>query len=244
MMERRTVHAAGWSISIYQVILHAYPYSFRRDFGDSMRQVFIDSVREATRRAGLSGLVALWVRTAGDVARSLVSAYLTESRDAMFKVTISLILVYLCALLAVVGYGAVRFQEFYHPPAFSTFGAPGAHEDALIASYEQAMNGTFGSYRRFVITAGLSLAALLGMASALLGLWQKSAVHGGAALLVGIPLTILAFAGLPTVWFPLDRYPVGALWIMGGGLPVAVLTCLLVLTIGRFGPARGRFQRS
>jgi hypothetical protein len=243
MSDRTADKLTSWSILTYWLIVQAYPYSFRREFGESMTQVFGDSVRAAWKRAGLAGLAILWMRTVVDVVVSLFSAYVSEKRDWMFKLAVSLAALYACALAGIVGYGAVRFGEFYRPPVFSVFGAPNAHEDVLIAAYEQAMSGEFGTYRTFTAAAGLSLAVLLGATSALLGLWQKSLLHGTGALVVGTALTIVAFELLPTVWFPLDRYPVGALWLMGG-VPVAACTYLLVMVLGRFGPARARFEHS
>jgi hypothetical protein len=184
------------------------------------------------------------MRTIVDVAVSLYRTYITEKRDSMFKLSAGLTIFYVCALASTVGYGAVAFGQFYQPPAFSAFGAPYAQEGALIAAYEQAMSGDFGRYRLFTAAAGFSLAVWLGVTSALFGLWQKSLLHGAGALVAGTALTILAFEGLPTVWFPLDRYPVGALWVMGGGLPLASGTYLLVTLLGRFGPVRARFKHS
>jgi hypothetical protein len=244
MIDRRTERVTSLSVLTYRLILQAYPYSFRREFGESMTQVFGDSVRDTWRRAGFAGLARLWMRTVVDVVRSLFSAYVGESRDPMFTLAVGIGILYACALVGVVGYGALAFGEFYQPPAFSTFGAPDASEEALITAYERAMSGEFGTYRTFTVIAGLSLAALLGVTSALFGLWQGSLPHGAAALLTGAVFTVVAFQLLPTVWFPLDRYPVGALWLMGGGIPVAACTCLLVMLLGRFRPRRPHVARS
>jgi hypothetical protein len=162
----------------------------------------------------------------------------------MFKLSVGFTLLYISALAGIVGYGAFRFGEFYQPPSFSVFGAPSAHEDVLIAAYEQALTGEFGRYRMFTLAAGFTLAALLGATSALFGLWQKSLLHGAGALIGGIAVTIATFELLPTVWFPLDRYPVAALWVMGGGVPLSVCTWLLVMVLGRFGSGRARLQHS
>jgi hypothetical protein len=51
-------------------LLIAYPAAFRRAYGPEMAQVFRDCCRDATRRAGVPGLVALWSRTLGDLAIS------------------------------------------------------------------------------------------------------------------------------------------------------------------------------
>ena len=209
-----------------------------------MSQVFGDLVRAAWNRAGLIGLATLWVRTAVDVVDSLIAAYVSETHDSRFTLAAGLSVLYVCALAGIVGYGAIRFGEFYEPPAFSVFGAPGASEDSLLAMYEQALTGDLGRYRTFTAAAGFALAVWLGATSALFGLWQKSLSHGAGALIAGIALTIAALEFLPTVWFPLDGHPVGALWLMGGSIPLAACVWLLVMALGRFWPARARFTPS
>jgi hypothetical protein len=243
-INRTGANLTAWSVSTYWLILHVYPSTFRGEFGESMAQVFGDSARDAWNRAGVRGLLELWRRTVVDVAVSLVRAYAGEPRGPIFKLTAGLSILYVCAVAAIVGYGALRFDEFYQAPAFSRFGAPAAHENVLIAAYEQALRGEFGRYRAFTMAAGFSLAILLGVTAALFGLWQKSVLHGAGALVGGTALTMVAFELLPVVWFPLDRYPVGALWLMGGGVPLAAGTCLLVVMLGRLRPARGRFTHS
>jgi hypothetical protein len=232
---------AAWSVSAYRLVLQAYPPAFRREFGDSMLVVFSDLVRDTWPRAGLAGLAVLWVRTIRDVASSLGRAYAGDRSDPWFPAAWGLIAMYLCALAGVVGYGAIRYGEFYPPPAFTTFGTPAASETTLLDAYAQALTGEFGAYRTFAAAAGLSLAVLLGIASATFGLWQRSMLHGLGAFAAGAAVTIAALQLMPTVWFPLDRYPVSALWLIGGGVPLGGLTCLLCLAAGRLGPGRARF---
>lgn len=238
MTNPRSDRLIPWSISTYWLILQAYPHSFRREYGESMVQVFGDSARDAWKRAGLAGLAILWIRTIRDVAVSVFRAYSIERRDGLFRLWAGATMLYVTAVVCIVGYGALEFREFYQPPSFSVFGAPDAHENALIAAHEQALGGEFGRYRVFARVAGFSLALLLGATSALFGLWQRSLLHSTGALLAGSAFTVVAFELLPTVWFPLDRYAVGALWVMGGGVPLAACTWLLVMVLGHFRPAR------
>lgn len=205
MTRRRPVPAlASWSIAAYSMILHAYPASFRREFGPSMVQLFGDMVGDACRAGGLAALARLWMRTGTDVLLSLGHAYRLQGGTPMFKLVAGLGLLYTVAVAAVVGVGALRFGEFYQPPGFTIFGAPGANEDVLIATFEQAMNGEFGRYRTFTIASGFSLAILLGVASGLFGVWRRSLV-------------------------------LGALWLMGGGVPLAALTWAAVTAANRLG---------
>ncbi|HSB17743.1 MAG TPA: hypothetical protein VLE22_25065 [Bryobacteraceae bacterium] len=233
---------AAWSVRVYALILHVYPEGFRLEFGESMTQVFRDLARDAGKRSGLTGLTALWMLTFADVLASVAGAYSSERRKSMFRVVIAAGILYVCTLALVTGYGAIRFGEFYERPAFSGFrAAEPVNEDKLTAAYEQALTGDFGRYKTFAVGAGLVLAVLLGVASALFGLWQKSLLRSAGAFVAGSVLTIVAVSLLPTIWFPLDRYPVGFVWMLRC-FPVAAGAWLLVTVIGRFGPGRARFK--
>lgn len=233
---------AAWSVHAYEVIVQLYPYSFRCECGESMIQLFRDLVRDAWKQSGAVGLAALWTRTLVDLVSSLFHTDSTEKRDSMFGIVVAVSILYVCTLALATGYGAIRFGEFYQPPAFSSVGAPEQHEDVLIAAYEQALTGEFGRYRTFALGASLMLAVLMGVATAAFGVWQRSILLGTGAFAAGAVLTIVAVSLLPTIWFPLDRYPVGALWVMGGSFPLAAATWLLVTVIGRLGPQRARFK--
>lgn len=242
MIDRLTWTLASWSVRAYPVILRVYPEGFRREFGESMTQLFRDLARDTCRRSGLGGLMALWLRAFIDILRSVVDAYASERRAVMFKAVVAAGVLWGATLVIASGYAAIRFDEFYNPPEFSRFSTTGpADEDGLISAYEQALSGEFGRYRAFAFGAGLLLAVPVGLASALFGLWQKSILHGAGALLAGTVVTVAAFELLPTIWFPFDRYPVGALWVMGGGLLLAAGVWLVVTAIGRYWPASRRF---
>ncbi len=242
MIDSATKQIAAWSVRVYALILHVYPQGFRLEFGESMTQVFRDLARDAGKRSSLTGLAALWIRTFADVLVSVAGAYSSERRKSMFRVVIAAGILYVCTLALVMGYGAFRFGEFYERPAFSGFhAAEPVDEDKLIAAYEQALTGEFGRYKTFAVGAGLVLAVMMGAASALFGLWQKSLLKSAGAFVAGSVLTIAAVSLLPTIWFPLDRYPVGFVWLLRC-FPIAAATWLLVTVIGRFGPARARFK--
>jgi hypothetical protein len=207
-----------------------------------MTQVFRDLAREAWEDSGSAGLARLWSRTLVDVLVSVGQAYAEEVRKTMFRIVVAVGLLYVGSLALANGYGAIMFGEFYDPPAFSRFGAAGADEDTLVAAYERALTGEYGRYRTFVVGTGFGLAILLGIGSAIFGRWQRSLLHGAGAFALGSALTIVSLSLLPTVWFPLDRYSVAALWVMGGGLPLAAGAWLLATAVGRFVPGRERFK--
>ena len=140
----------------------------------------------------------------------------------MSRNTIVAAAVYALALAAAVGYGAVRFGEFYTPPSFhQSMAPPPADEDTLLAAYDRALAGDFGRYRTFTRGAGLALAVALGLAAALAGLWQRSVLYGASAFAAGVLVTVAAFELLPSISVsvrPLcGRVPVAARQRAGGG---------------------------
>lgn len=221
-MEATTRKIAAWSVCSYALVLWIYPPRFRRDFGEAMTQVFGDLARDACRTSGLAGLLVLWMRTSADVLISVARAYWSERRQA----PVAAAAVYGCALVLSLGYGAIQFGQFYNAPSFSRFGST-LGENALIAAYEQALSGEFGQYRLFVRLTIAVLTGALGIAAAMFGVWQRSFLHGTAALAAGTVVTVAALSVLPPMWFPLDRYPVGALFVFGGFPVIAAVVALV-----------------
>ena len=229
-----------WSVRAYRLLLQAYPASVRRDYGDAMTQVFADLVRDAWRDSGRAGLRRVWRQTLPDLAISLGRAYASEPRGASFRAAVAAGLIFVCAMALANAYGAVRFRGFYDPPAFTRVAAPSAGEDALLAAYDEALAGELGRYRTFALATGLVLAVLLGVTAAAVSVWQASLLHGAAALVAGAAATIVALSLLPPIWFPFDRYPPAALWVMGGGLPLSVFAWLAVAAVARLGRGSAR----
>ncbi len=73
--------SAAVSISerAYRLLLVAYPRRFRREYGESMAQVFRDCCRAAERGQGLRGVLWLWLVTLCDLARTAVVERITEA---------------------------------------------------------------------------------------------------------------------------------------------------------------------
>lgn len=155
----------------------------------------------------------------------------------MSRIAVGVGILYVCALALAVGYGAIRFKEFYPPPAFTRAAAPAADEDSLVAAWEHALAGDYGQYRSFTAIAGSALAVWLGAAAALVGLWRGSLVQGAAAFGAGVVLTVAAFELLPAMWFPFDRYAVGFIWLLTCG-PIAAGAWLLTTGAVWFGARR------
>ena len=81
---------------------------------------------------------------------------------------------------------------------------------------------------------------LLVLGTALFSLSQQSVLHAALAFASGTVVTALALTALPAIWFPLDQYPVAALWVMGV-FPYAAVGWLIVTAVGRLTP---RFRLS
>jgi hypothetical protein len=92
----------------------------------------------------------------------------------------------------------------------------------------------------FASVAGFALAILLGLTAAIFGRSQRSILHGAGLLVAGLAITIAVLSLLPTIWFPLDRYPVAALWVIGGGVPLAAGTWLVLALVMRCASPPGR----
>jgi hypothetical protein len=71
----------GFSIRMYCMVLHFYPFVFRRDYGDLMVQVFADHARVVTRQRGLKGLLTWWARTMLDTAQAVIEEHTQRGVD-------------------------------------------------------------------------------------------------------------------------------------------------------------------
>ena len=71
--------AVSASERLYRLLLVAYPRRFRREYGESMAQVFRDCCRAAERGQGLRGVLWLWLATLRDLARTAFVERITEA---------------------------------------------------------------------------------------------------------------------------------------------------------------------
>lgn len=69
------------SESVYNFILHFYPKKYRQEFGEEMKYVFSESIKDANSGNG-EGLVSFWVRTIIDSGKSIVKENL-EARKSI-----------------------------------------------------------------------------------------------------------------------------------------------------------------
>jgi hypothetical protein len=75
------------SVRFYQLLVEVYPPGFRRAYGAQMVQVFRDTCRDRVNQSGASGLLALWLRTISDAARSILIEHFSEWRQTMKNTT-------------------------------------------------------------------------------------------------------------------------------------------------------------
>ncbi|HTU19117.1 MAG TPA: hypothetical protein VMG10_13740 [Gemmataceae bacterium] len=71
----RFVDLINLSVDFYRLLVAAYPAPFRNEYGEAMVQLFRDSAREAYRRRGLLGLLAVWLRTLRDFTVSVIQQH-------------------------------------------------------------------------------------------------------------------------------------------------------------------------
>jgi hypothetical protein len=66
------------SVALYRLLLFAYPSEFRREYAQAMIQIFRDCCLRDTRRAGLYGLLGLWLRTTLDYLVTVIGEHLQK----------------------------------------------------------------------------------------------------------------------------------------------------------------------
>lgn len=64
------------SVYLYSILLLAYPPSFRWDYGEEMRQMFRDMMRDAIRRRGCLGIVEVWFCVLPDLVTTVRQQHL------------------------------------------------------------------------------------------------------------------------------------------------------------------------
>jgi hypothetical protein len=68
------------SVRIYDFLLKFYPKSYRQKFGEEMKYVFSESLKDAYIKNGEQGIFTLWTRTIIDAGKSLVTQHLENQK--------------------------------------------------------------------------------------------------------------------------------------------------------------------
>jgi hypothetical protein len=69
---------------IYGVLLKLYPTRYRQEFGEEMKYVFSESLKDAYRENGGQGIISLWVRTTIDAGKSIVAQHVEKQKGGDF----------------------------------------------------------------------------------------------------------------------------------------------------------------
>jgi hypothetical protein len=77
------------SLRIYDLLLKCYPKNYRQEFGEEMKFVFSESLKDTYRDHGELGIFLLWLRTSVDAGKSLVTQHIESQKggDSMKTTT-------------------------------------------------------------------------------------------------------------------------------------------------------------
>jgi hypothetical protein len=210
-------HRRSISERVYAGLLHLYPSAFRANYRDEMVVLFGDQLRDARTRRGTRGVVAIWIRTLGDLARSAVGEHLRRDRTmaqslASFEPTRSMRLL---GLVGVAG-GVVLLWAFI---SLNPFGDQSVNFVRLSLFWLGGMAIALALYGRLA-AASPRLAALTTAAVLVSGVWN--ALWAGLAISQENPYAD-AFGGIGIVggivaWIVQAAYGV-ALLRMASAMP-------------------------
>jgi hypothetical protein len=111
-----------FSRSVYAALLLAYPKEFRREYGPLMAQLLRDCERDAPSRAAL---IAIWIRTLADLARTLPVEHLENLRkenQAMSKLRTDLTAIGGCLLVIAISAFLLSYGRSHQISAILVFG--------------------------------------------------------------------------------------------------------------------------
>lgn len=127
------------SVRIYTLLLAIYPYTFRREFGVQMVQVFQDKCRTNYKCRGARGLFLLWLATITDLLVTAFKERIPEEAKmkSLFLPRVGSVLALLGGLLTLVFLARWSSSSYLAPHAGST-AAPEATEVATEVATEAA----------------------------------------------------------------------------------------------------------
>jgi hypothetical protein len=202
---------------VYALLLYLYPSSFRREYGDSMLQLFNDQCRAAN---GAGGHAMLWLKTLRDLMLSVPAAHSNHRSPASTGPRV------VWTLAVILGLAFV-LNAVVLPSMISRMPSDGVA--AVVESHDV---GWTGEYRAIAQVTAVVVSTLLAIGAFLFAARQRSAVNGAAAFVVGAALTFVALAMNPWLWLPRDRYPVAIAWALGIW-PLAAVVWAALRVMGR-----------
>ena len=135
---------------------------------------------------------------------------------------------YLILLIAAVAATGFKYRDYYIPPALDR----ALGENEVLRIWNNSYEARYKDYRQFVGIVSVGLGLYLTLWAAAVGVSERSLIKGLGALFAGSFVTILALSILPWIYFPLDQYPVAALWVIGVS-PWIALSWLVLTVTGR-----------
>jgi hypothetical protein len=176
-----------------------YPTSFRREYGESMLQLFNDQRRSAR---GAGGYAMLWLKTLRDLVRSVPAARLSErsgvpSQGAAF------------VWIALLTLGVVFLLNSMVLPSMV------GRTPSIDVVVETSSVTPIEDYRAFARVAASAVSTFLAFGAFLLAARQRSLLTGAATFVAGAALTFMVLAMLPWLWLPLNQYPPAIAWALG-----------------------------
>jgi hypothetical protein len=205
------------------LLLYLYPTSFRREYGESMQQLFDDQRRAAN---GAGGYAMLWLKTLRDLLLSVPAAHSDQPRTASTGVR------FVWTLIVILGL-VFLLNAVVLPSMISRLPS-----DGVAAAVQTPNVGPAGEFRALAQVAAGVVSTMLVVGAFLFAIRQRSAVNGAAAFVAGAALTFVALALNPWLWVPLDRYPVAIAWALGIW-PVAAVVWAVLRATGRRKPKLG-----
>jgi hypothetical protein len=82
---------------LYAMVLWLYPKSLRSEFGDEMREVFCEQMRDASDQRGWRGSLAVWRCVVCETARTLAESYVQTLGVSIVSALVSLLI--MCVML-------------------------------------------------------------------------------------------------------------------------------------------------
>ena len=64
-----------YSVRIYDFIIKFYPQRYRHEFGEEMKYVFSESLKEAQLANGIQGIFMTWLRTLLDAGKTIITQH-------------------------------------------------------------------------------------------------------------------------------------------------------------------------
>jgi hypothetical protein len=227
---------SSFGARLYALLLYLYPASFRREYGDSMLQLFNDQRRSAR---GAGAYAMLWWKTLRDLVLSVPAAHSNDaspkrSKGAAFVWTVVVVLGALFLVNELILPSMIsRMTCTADDLKFSCTIPLGTSRGWAAAIVVPAPGvAPSGEYRAIAQVAAGAFSTLLAFGAFLLALRLRSLLTGAATFVAGAALTFMALAMNPWLWGPLDRYPAAITWALLVW-PLAALAWLAVTIIAR-----------